>query len=82
MSTSKDESQSTQENKTPPAKQENTPQQTGAKKAKPKQPQQVTNDIKWVPFLIGFHLVTQALNRLSRRPSAPNGVTRKSWTRC
>lgn len=85
MSTSKDESQSTQENKTPPAKQENTPQQTGAKKAKPKQPQQVTNDIKWVPFLIGFHLVTQALNRLSRRPSAPKQEKRedgnKRWHR-
>ena len=70
MSKGKGECQSAQENKTPSAKQENTPQQGGEKKAKPKQSHQVTNDIKWVPFLIGFHLVTQALNRLSRRPSA------------
>jgi len=78
MSNSKDESQSTQENKTPPAKQENTPQQAGEKEAKPKQSQQVTNDIKWVPFLIVFHLVAQALNRLSlRRPSAPRQEERE-----
>ena len=53
MSKSVDESQTAQEN---------TPQQAGEKKVKSKQPHQVTNDIKWVPFLIGFHLVTQALN--------------------
>lgn len=71
MSTSKDEYQSAQEGETPPAKQEGTPQQDVDKKIKPKQSQQVANDIKWVPFLIGFHLVTRALNRLSlRRPSA------------
>lgn len=69
MSKSKDESQSVQEN---------TPQQAGEKEAKPKQSQQVTNDIKWVPFLIGFYLVTQALNRLSlRRPSAPRREERE-----
>lgn len=85
MSKSKDESQSTQENKTSSAKQENPLQQAGEKKAKLKQSQQVTNDIKWVPFLIGFHLVTQALNRLSRRPSAPRQEERedgnKRWPR-
>ena len=69
MSKSKDESQSVQEN---------TPQQAGEKEAKPKQSQQVTNDIKWVPFLIGFYLVTQALNSLSlRRPSAPRREERE-----
>ena len=81
MSKSVDESQTAQEN---------TPQQAGEKKVKSKQPHQVTNDIKWVPFLIGFHLVTQALNRLSlRRPSAPRcrfGVvgtaSLRSWYRC
>lgn len=30
-----------------------------------------------MPFLIGFHLVTQALNRLSRRPSAPRQEERE-----
>lgn len=72
MSKTKYECQSTQENKPSPAKQENAPQQDEKEKTESKQPQQVTNDIKWVPFLIGFHLVTQALNRLSlRRPSPP-----------
>ncbi|WP_158011592.1 hypothetical protein [Corynebacterium sp. HMSC068H04] len=50
MSTSKDESQSAQEGETSPAKQEGTPQQDVDKKIKPKQSQQVANDIKWVPF--------------------------------
>ena len=77
MSKSVDESQTAQEN---------TPQQAGEKKVKSKQPHQVTNDIKWVPVLIGFHLVTQALNRLSlRRPSAPRREERedenKRWHR-
>lgn len=80
MNRSEDESQSAQENKTSPAKQENTAQQAGEKEAKSKQSHQATSDIKWVPFLIGFHLVTQVLNRLLLERQAPIGTENPAET--